>query len=272
MAGILFSEDLTNLEPRIFIEEILGFARQSYNLRNLCRLVQTPKLQARVRTATRGTVDTKVEEGAEADIKSAAYSYTDLSLWKNVGHVVVTDEARMRASFDVLNLEIQDAGRDLARAENSQVATEFDQGTAVAGSDWGGANDPAVDVLEKACAAMEVLDKGYDPQDLAMHPLVYADLVHNSFVAKELTHTTLIQQGGVSNIYGKNITRDIHLTSTKCYVIDRNAPGCLLAQGGTSAARYRNEKAGYDAYMVRQWLQPKVVLTDAIYVLTGVHA
>ena len=272
MAGMLFSEDLTNLEPRIFIEEILGFARNNYNLRNLCQLQQCPKLQARVKTATRGTVAEKVEEGAEADIMSASYSYEDLSLWKNVGHVSVTDEARMRASFDVLGTEMKDAGVDLARAENTQIATEFDNGTSVAGSDWGGSNDPAVDVIEKALAAMINLDKGYDPKDLALNPLVYADLVHNAYVAKEITHTALVQTGGVSEVYGLNITRDIHLTSTSAYVLDKAAPACILAQGGTSAERYREPKAGYDAYLVRQWLEPKVVLTDAIYILTGVHA
>ncbi len=270
--AIIFSEDLTNLEPRIFIEEILGFARQSYNLRNLCRVVQCPKLQARVRTATRGTVDEKVEEGAEADIKSSTYSYTDLSLWKNVGHVSVSDEAKMRASFTVLNMEIEDAGRDLARAENSQIATAWASGTSVAGSDWGGNNDPAVDVIEKAVSAMQILDKGYDPKDLAMHPLVYADLVHNAYVAKEITHTALIQQGGISSIYGLGITRDIHLTNTYCYVLDKAAPACLLAQGGTSAEAYRKVPAGLDGYVIRQWLQPLVVLTDALYILTGVHA
>jgi hypothetical protein len=38
------------------------------------------------------------------------------------------------------------------------------------------------------------------------------------------------------------------------------------------AARYRDEKAGYDAYIIRQWLEPKLVLSDAIRELTGVHA
>lgn len=276
--GILQTGDLTDLEPRIFIEELLGFARNAYNLRNLCRIVQCPKLQARVRTATRGTIHAKVEELEEPDIKAADYTYVDLSLYKNAGHVVVSDEAQMRASFDVFNLEIQDAGRDLARLENTQIAAEWNGtnsgsagGTTVTGSDWGGAADPARDVLELAAAAMEVLDLGYEPQDLAMHPLVYADLVTNTNVAKELTHTDLIRQGGVMSIYGFNITRDIHLTNTRCYVVDKNAPSCLLAQGGTSAARYRSEPRGMDAYIVRQWLQPYVVRTNSLYILTGVH-
>ena len=45
-----------------------------------------------------------------------------------------------------------------------------------------------------------------------------------------------------------------------------------LGEGPTEAARYRDEKAGYDAYIIRQWLEPKLVLGDAIRELTGVHA
>ena len=30
------------------------------------------------------------------------------------------------------------------------------------------------------------------------------------------------------------------------------------------AAQYRNEPAGYDAYIIRDWLEPKVVLDDAL--------
>jgi HK97 family phage major capsid protein len=276
MAGIVFQDDIEDLEPRVFIEEILGLQRNQYNLRNLCSVVQTPKLQARVRTATKGTVDTKVGEGEEADIASNTYSYTDLALWKNVGHVSVTDEARKRASFDVLNTEINNVSRDLGRAENAQIATEWgDNGTSTASTAgvWTtDSNDPAEDVLDTVVATMLALDKGYDPKDLAMHPQVYAALVHNDNISKEVTHTALIQKGGVDSIFGMNITVDINLTDTRCYVLDKEAPACILAQGGTSAAKYRNEPTGEDRYIVRQWLQPKVVLTDALYYLTGVHS
>ena len=53
---------------------------------------------------------------------------------------------------------------------------------------------------------------------------------------------------------------------------DSGAPAVILVLGPTEAAQYRDEKAGYDAYIIRQWLKPKLVLSDAIRELTGVHA
>jgi hypothetical protein len=40
--------------------------------------------------------------------------------------------------------------------------------------------------------------------------------------------------------------------------------GLVLGKGPTMAAQYRNEKAGYDAYIIRDWLQPKPVIQDAL--------
>ena len=52
--------------------------------------------------------------------------------------------------------------------------------------------------------------------------------------------------------------------NTSCYLMSSDAPELVLGEGPTEAARYRDEKAGYYAYIIRQWLQPKLVLGDAI--------
>lgn len=38
----------------------------------------------------------------------------------------------------------------------------------------------------------------------------------------------------------------------------------MLGLGSVEAAQYRDEKAGYDAYVIRQYLEPKLVIDDAI--------
>jgi len=45
---------------------------------------------------------------------------------------------------------------------------------------------------------------------------------------------------------------------------DSTAPALVLGEGPIEAAQYRDEKAGYDAYMIRQYLEPKLVIDDAI--------
>lgn len=42
--------------------------------------------------------------------------------------------------------------------------------------------------------------------------------------------------------------------------------------GPSESACYRNEPAGYDAFIIRHWYHPQPVISGAIRKLTGVHA
>ena len=39
-----------------------------------------------------------------------------------------------------------------------------------------------------------------------------------------------------------------------------NAPAVVLGQGPVEAAQYRDEKAGYDAYVIRQYMEPQLAI------------
>ncbi len=45
---------------------------------------------------------------------------------------------------------------------------------------------------------------------------------------------------------------------------DSSAPCVVLGLGPIEAAQYRDEKAGYDAYVIRQYMEPQLVIDDAI--------
>jgi hypothetical protein len=272
VGGMGVVSKFSDLEPKVFVEEIIGFQRNEYNLRKLCRVVQVPNLQATVRLATRGTVDEKVLELQEPDFKVADYEVVNFALWKNVGMVGFSDESQKRVNEDLMRIEIEDTARDLGRAENTQIATALEAGgDETAGSDWGGSNNPASDIMPLV-AGMQDDDLGLDPDYIAMHPLVLADIMQNDDVMKEIHHTQITRTGKIAELYGLQILLDIHLTNTKAIVIDSDANACLLGVGGTSAGRWRNEPAGYDAYIIRQWLEPLCPRTNPIQILTGVHA
>ena len=60
--------------------------------------------------------------------------------------------------------------------------------------------------------------------------------------------------------------------NTSAFVLSIRVPALALGEGPTEAARYRDEKAGHDTYIIHRWLEPELVLGDAIRELTGVHA
>jgi hypothetical protein len=47
---------------------------------------------------------------------------------------------------------------------------------------------------------------------------------------------------------------------------DSHAPAIVLGQGATEAAQYRDEKAGYDAYVVWQYMEPQLVFAIPLIV------
>ena len=45
---------------------------------------------------------------------------------------------------------------------------------------------------------------------------------------------------------------------------DSHALAIVLGQCPVEAAQYRDEKAGYDAYVIRQYMEPQLVIDDAV--------
>ena len=264
--------DISAIEAVTILDEVLGLAIPQYVLRNVCRPVRMDSLTARVDVATALAGQEKVPPLVEAEIVAEAYTAVDFDLWKNVVHVAMSDEARKKAAHDILGLHVSDAARDLVRMENKQIDEELDTATDVAGTDWGtDTNNPYADIV----GVMTTIEGAGHPVDaIVAHPLVWGDFFGNPYVKGQLRGEVL--PGGrifaVPGLPGVRGYSDFACLNTSAFVLSTSAPALVLGDGPTEAARYRDEKAGYDAYIIRQWLQPQLVLSGAIRELTGVHA
>lgn len=261
---------------------VLGAARPLTKLRGICRPVRMDHLTARVDIATGLTGQEKVPAMVEAEVAGQSYTAVEFDLWKNVVHVVVSDEAAKKSAHDILALHVSDAARDLARVENKQIAevaeacTEKVSGTAY--SDWGAMTTPPnsdTNPFEAIRASIEYIEgKGYMPDFMAIHPTLWGKFVTNTYVG-DLVHAGIAKIGatggeftlpGYPNI---KVITDYGLTAIPTgslgpLIGDSNAPGIVLGQGPVEAAQYRDEKAGYDAYVIRQYMEPQLVIDDAV--------
>jgi len=271
-AQMIAPSDISAIEAVTILDEVLGLARPQYVLRNVCRPVRMDSLTARVDIATALAGKEKVPPLVEAEIVAEAYTDVDFDLWKNVVHIAISDEAIKKAAHDILGLHVSDAARDLARMENKQIDEALDGATDVAGTDWGDTTkNPYADIV----GVMATIEgNGYPVDSIVAHPLVWGDFFGNPFVKGQLQGQ--VMPGGrifdVPGLPGVRGYSDFSCLNTIAFVLSRAAPALVLGEGPTEAARYRDEKAGYDAYIIRQWLQPKLVLAGAIRELTGVHA
>lgn len=276
-------EDIESIEAVTILDEVLSLARPKYKLRQICRLVRMDNLTARVDVATKLTGQEKVPPLVEAELAAEAYTKVDFDLWKNVTHVALSDEAIKKAAHDIMALNVADAARELARMENKQIGEELPSATdQAAGGAWDAMttpptsdNNPYSDII----TALNTLEgNGYPANWAVMHPQVWKAFITNSFV-KDLVHagiTKVAATGGEFSIPGYpdvSVLIDSAVSpNTSCYILSSDAPALIMGEGPTSVARYREEKAGYYAYIIRQWIQPKLVLDDGIREITGAHS
>lgn len=236
-----------------------------------------PELVMSVDVGTLRTGSEKVPSMVEAELKADAYTRVDFELWKNVDHIAFSDEAVKKAQHDIVQLSTQNSARVLGKMENSQISTVLTGLTDQTGADWGAKTSGASDnnPFDNITAAIAtIMGLGYEPDRIGMHPLVWADFLSNDYVQKYVK-AGIIKPGesmALPILPTLQIVIDSALTNTVCYVIDSTAPCVVLGEGPTEAERYRHVPAGFTGYLVRQWLQPKMVLADAGREITGVHA
>lgn len=290
-AGPILVDSIADIEAVTILDQVLGLARPQYTLEGICRSINMDKLTATVPIATTLAGIEKVPPMVEAEIVSEAYTKQDFELWKNVVHVVVSDEAGMRAAHDILAMNIDDAARDIARMRNKQISEALDacdnQQAAAGGSStthtWdtstSGVSDanPWIDLL---AAFIAISGEGNKPDRVVMNPQVWAGFITNDWVRNQV-------DVGLGRVSGSQISLPgfppvgVHmdfavLPITSCYVMSQSAPAMVLGDGPTAAARYRDEKAGYDAYIIRDWLQPQIIDfgtgIDPLVDITGAHS
>src|SRR4030042_4481070 len=120
-AGIL--TDVSTIEAKNVLAELLGLARPLYKLDEAVTTVSAPELVLSVDTETVGSGSEDVKPLEESLVQSKTFARSNFECILNEAHIVVEDRAALKASHEVLRLNIADAAREIARMRNSQIAT-----------------------------------------------------------------------------------------------------------------------------------------------------
>ena len=274
--GFIDVSDITNIEAKVVVSEVLGLARNKYKLRELCRVIKMPDLLGDMPIATRLAGVKHVPPLEEAKLSKEAYTWIHFDLeayGKNVVHIAISYEAGKKKNLvgDILASNVKDAAGSIAQMENEDIAGILSGLGNQGGSDWGlAATDPSDDVMA-AIATMINLDKGYEPKYLAMNPLVWADLVSNDNVRKQMERNMMVQ-GQVPTYCGLKILTDVAIApETSCFVIATDAPALVLGDGPSMVQKYEGNAAFYTGYAIAKFGEPQVVQADAGIEITNVH-
>lgn len=275
-AGIVTPHDIKDVEAVAVLDEVLGLARPQYSLRRMCRVEPNDKLILYYDVYDTLAAQEKVPPLVEAEIADLGRERKEARLWKNVVHVAASDEAQMMSIHNEMPMQISDAAKALAYSENKQIKEAAEAGTVTSvGSDWSAVSDgrstnnPFVDI-GTALDAIEDTE-GFNANLLVANRAVWSAFFGNDFVKGQLQGVVYpgTNEFDVPGLPGIRGLKDGMISAEVMLVADtRNA--VILADGPTSAEKYREPKAGYDAYQIRQWLKPQIAIQDALYRLTGV--
>lgn len=272
---IQMANDLTDIQAQVVIRELLGLARVQYRMRGLCKVVSMPHLVADIRTATDYTGSEKVPELHEADIKSQSYSKASFDLWKNVVHLAISWEAKLKSDLDVMSLQIGSAAKELARMENSQIVTVIEAGAtgATVGNSWTSKTngvsdyDPVWDLLK---CENQIYSNGYEPTHVAMNHAQYVGVATNTHITSLLERGSIVKTGVLPTIAGYNLIVDNGITSEKVIMTDKSAPGVMLGEGPEAAMKYGDDDPRFlEGYAVAKFIEPKVVVAEATYLISA---
>ena len=266
------------------LDRLLGIELREYNLHKVFEIRTTDDLNLSADVGTVFTGQTRVLEAVEAQVKNQTYARTTWDLGatgKNVSHIIITDEAGKKSVHDIMQYGVKNAKKEIGNMENTQLEVLLAAATAVTGADWGaqataGTNDNSP-IWDIEAVMTTIGGNGHTPDFLAIHDKVWGETISNTQLkgnsAAEVKTVGVIE--GSFAILGfptLGVVIDQARVNTTAVVGSKSAPWAILARGPTEAAEYRNEAAGLDAYIIRQWTEAKQVIAGAVRELTGVQA
>lgn len=263
--------DIADIDSVTVLDEVLGLARPQYVLAgNACRIIPSDTLEFSVDVATKLAAQEKVPDLVEPDLKKLGWTRVPFDLWKNQVHVAVGDKAARRASHNVLQLSIEDAAGAIAASKNSQIATALNGGSRTgAGGNWLSTTNPYDDIATAITSIEDTYAAGI-ANTLVAPRAVWTAFWGNAYVKGQLQGASYpaTKVFAIPGLPGFTGVLDNGITAAAMVVCDRNKY-VFMGQGPVEAEAYRNSAAGFDAWVIRDWMEPKRVVGDAGFVLTA---
>jgi len=277
-AAIVNSTDVDATKNLGILNRVLGLQVRNFFLQNTVTPQPAPTLTFSADTFTEGSVAGKVSELMEPKLVPHTEARATQTLYKNVGHIAISEEAMMKGIHNTMALRQDKTLKDLARLINAQIATELETATGVAGADWGAtsgtppdsANNP-IDDLQGILTTIE--GNGSNGDYIAGHNRPITDLLTNKFIrgrgnvgiGTSVLSTNTPTESGLPSIF-----KDLAMTNTVAVVGNKDA--VWLGQGPTSVAAYNNDVVGYQGWLAKQWWLPYLANAGFIRKLTGISA
>jgi hypothetical protein len=260
------------------LDRVLGLQVRDFFLQTVVTPVPSPQLVFTVDEYEEGSVQGKVPELDEAELISHTETRVTKILYKNVGHIAISEEADMMGSHPTMQLRQDKTMKDMARLINTQIATEMALATDATGTDWGILSgdppDNTFNPMSDISPVMTTIEgNGFNVDYIAGHDKPITELLTNKFIrgrGNVGVGTDVLSSHNPVESGLPPIVKDQALPITTALVGSKDA--VWLGQGATAVANYVNDQAGFRGWLVKQWWLPYLAQAGAIRELTGVTA
>jgi hypothetical protein len=270
-ASMVTENDIADYTSLTVLERVLGLYTPQAVLVNACSVEPTDTLELTVDVATKFEAQEDVPDLVEADLKKMDYTPVSFDLLPNIVHVAVGGKAARQARRNVLVRSIEHGAKALAKSKNSQIKTVLESGTRTgAGGDWTSTDNP-YDDIDTAITSIESTYEAGEANTLVAPRPVWTAFWSNAYVKGEAQGVKFPTSKvfPVPGLPGFTGIMDNAITAQSMVVCDRSQY-VVLAQGPIEAEGYRSATGNFNAWIIRDWKQPKLAVNDAGYEITAV--
>ena len=226
-------ESTTLIHTEVMATALEG-AQPAISIRNALPIYTMTKGTKDIPKRPAGRYAPKVAEGAEIPIKNGDYGKVTLTAEKYAERPLITNELIDDGDFDVIAMEIQDAGRAVENSFNQDGLTECLDGATLE-HDTAGSNQ-GIKAVASGITAMK--DADYQPTDIILSPeaegMLMKEFVPTAYVGAEAAMSGNLPQLMGLNVHSCNVT-DVSDTYTWGYAADGEI-GMLILDKSKSCA------------------------------------
>ena len=206
----------------------------------------------------------QIAEGAAVPIETVNYTSTNLKPDKYGVRPLITKEMQEDGKWNLIEHNIKIAGIEMGENEDALIVTAL---SSAANTITGAA---AITLANVSRAMQYLEDSDYTATDMIVGPEVANDFRNMEVFQKPSETPEMMRTGFVGTIFGINVhvVSGSILTSTYCYVFDRNHAFAIAEKRPITVERYDDATHDLSGAVVTQRITAKILRTSAVCLIT----
>ena len=210
----------------------------------------------------------RVGEGAVVGLSAQNYTSFNVKPYKYGVRIMITREVEEDSLFDLMAMNIEEAGYQLAKNEEALIVATLDAGSTAASHNVANSN-ATLPVTDITAAIQNLRAANAEPTDMIIGAGIENDLYNiDTFTEADKSGTNNPSNRLIGRIAGMNVIVSNSVTATLAYVIDRRKAFIIVEKRPVTVERYFAAERDSSFAVVTQRIAARYLYADAISEIT----